>query len=77
MAITETKLLSGWYRVSGDEHFGNVKRERTGEHAGKWTADFRYRDSGDLIQYAGVWNTKREAVEEVEFLISRRERVSA
>lgn len=77
MALTETKLLSGWYRISGDEFFGNVKHERRGEHRGKWTADLRIRQSGDLVQYAGAWNTKADAVEEVTHLINQREWVSA
>ena len=73
MATTETKFLAGWYRISGDEHFGNVRRDRA--HPGKWVADLR-NAAGDLIQFAGIWNTKREAADEVTHLIRRRERAA-
>lgn len=61
--IKTTKFLSGWYRLSNGVCFSNVKLETRGEFVGKWSADIR-RANGDLVQYAGIWNTKREAVAE-------------
>jgi hypothetical protein len=62
-----SKFLKGWYRVSGEHHFSNVRLERSGE----WFVDLRYSHNGDLRQLAGLWNTKREAVEEAERVIAR------
>ncbi len=68
--LKTTRFLTGYYRVSASDAFANVKLERHGEHRGKWVVDVRNK-SGDLIQYAGVWKTKREAVEEAQFVLRR------
>lgn len=65
------KLLYGWYRVSGEHYFSNVKLSAKRGTLGCWSADLRLRHSGDLIQFAGLWDTKREAVEEAKRLIER------
>lgn len=65
-ALKIEKLLGGWYRVSNGSYFSNVKRERTG----KWSADIRRSNDGVLIQYAGIWITKREAIEEATSLLN-------
>lgn len=65
-----TKLLNGWYRVSGEYHFSNIKRGRAYGDT-QWSADLRIRETGELVQLAGLWSTKRDAVEEAERLIDR------
>lgn len=65
-----TRFFSGFYRVTASEAYANVKRERQGEHSGKWVVDIR-NNSGDLIQYAGVWKTMRDGVEEAKFVLRR------
>ena len=63
--ITVKKHYQGCFRVSnGGKIFGQIKK--TGR---KWTAEIRYSQTGELLQYAGIWAIKREAVEEVVFLI--------
>ena len=62
-----TKFLAGWYRLTGEHHFSNIKLENDG----LWSADLRYQHSGELVRYAGLWSTKREAVDEATYLISR------
>lgn len=64
-----TKLLSGWYRLSGDYHFSNIKREGR-----EWLVDVRVRSSGDLAEMGGLWTRKSEAFEEAARLIERRDR---
>jgi hypothetical protein len=66
-----TRFLTGYYRVSAPEAYGNVKKMRYGEFRGMWVCDIRRQSSGELIQYAGVWKTKREGVEEVQFILQR------
>lgn len=70
------KLLAGWYRVSSANHFCNVKREREGLFAKLWSVDV-HKNNGDLVEYAGVWKTKREAVEVATRVLAYRERVTA
>lgn len=65
------RQLAGFYKVYGVEHFANVKLETSGEHKGKWCGDIRRNSDGALIRFAGVWNTKREAVEEAAFILER------
>ena len=58
----------GCYRVfAEDEHFqmcaifGQVKKAKTGR---EWYAEIRISRTGELIEYAGIWFTKRDAVAE-------------
>ena len=50
-------LLARYWRVSTADAYANVKHERDG-----WSVDIRNND-GDHIQWAGVWATKRDAVQ--------------
>lgn len=55
------------YRVScGGERFGQIRK-----NGRQWHAEIRDTESGALIRFAGVWHTRRDAVEEVESLLSR------
>lgn len=66
-----TKFLHGWYRVTGKHYFSNVKLTAKRGTLGCWSVDIRYSHSGELRQYAGLWDTKREAVEEAIRVIER------
>ena len=61
MQATIRKHYPGCYRLSPptDEEFGQVKR-----HGREWHAEIRF-SNGDLKRYAGIWNTRRETVEEI------------
>ena len=61
-----TKWMKGYYRLSADTKFAGIKHERDG-----WHAEIRSRDTGDLIRYAGIWPTLRDAREEAERLLAR------
>lgn len=59
------KHYPGCFRISdGGEAFGQIKKDGK-----KWTAEIRYSESGNIKQYAGIWNTKKEAIEEVVSII--------
>ena len=61
------KHYQGCYRISdGGEIFGQIKKDGR-----KWIAEIRYSESGDIKRYAGIWDTKKDAIEEVVFIISR------
>lgn len=64
------KFLSGYYRIEAPLGYGNVKLSRGPEHKGKWLADI-HNNSGDLVCYAGIWKTKKDAVEEVTNILTR------
>ena len=68
--MRQTKFLSGWYRVSGQHHFSNVKRS-TAYGRVQWSVDLRRGHDGELVQLAGLWDSKREGVEEAERIIAR------
>jgi len=36
----------------------------------KWEAEIRDKD-GNLVRYAGIWNSKKEAVDEILFILMR------
>ena len=65
-------MAPGMYRIGDDEHFSNIRkgREYNGEQTSKWYADIRKSD-GTLQRYAGIWNTRKEAVEEAIGLITK------
>ncbi len=65
------RFLAGFYRVSAPQAFANVKLDRRGEHKGKWVCEIRSEVTREIIQFAGVWNTKREGVEEVQRVLQR------
>ena len=46
--------------------FGQVKKVGR-----KWHAEIRS-NAGDILQYAGIWNTRKDAREEVEFILQDR-----
>ena len=63
----------GCYRISDERNvedpfsvFGQIYKDGR-----KWIAEIRYSESGDIKRYAGIWDTKKDAIEEVVFIISR------
>lgn len=46
--------------------FGQIKREGR-----RWTAEIRESQTGALVRFAGIWATKRDAVEECEHILER------
>lgn len=55
------------YRVScNGACFGQIKRDGR-----EWHAEIRDTESGHLVRFAGVWRTRCDAIEEVEFILSR------
>lgn len=61
----------GCFRVYADgcDWFGQVKK-----NGRQWFAEIRKASDCDLIQYAGIWRTKKDAIEEVESIVARRNR---
>jgi len=52
----------GCYRVSlPDGRFGQIKKIAARE----WAAEIRRTQDGALLCYAGIWNTRRDALEQV------------
>lgn len=66
--FTVTRFLAGYYRVTAEDGFANIKRSRDGKHEGKWVGDVRNKN-GALVQYTGVWETKKEAIEEAQKIL--------
>ena len=67
------KHYQGCYRISDERNvedpfsvFGQIYKDGR-----KWIAEIRYSESGDIKRYAGIWDTKKDAIEEVVFIISR------
>lgn len=60
------KHFSGCYRLTLDDNtFAQIKREGR-----KWSAEIRATYTGSLIRPAGIWSTRREAIEEVRSIAS-------
>ena len=57
------KHYEGCYRINYGDIFGQIKKvKRT------WQAEVRNTKTGQLIRYAGLWNTRREAIEELNHI---------
>ena len=65
---TVAKHYDGCFRVRTDNEsrFGQIKREGR-----EWHAEIRDKQSGQIIRYAGIWSTKRDAVEECCDILGR------
>ena len=57
------KFMPGHYRVVSDDKFAHIHKDGR-----KWYATIRALN-GDLIRYAGIWNTLKDAIEESERLL--------
>jgi hypothetical protein len=54
------------YRISGHKLFGQYKKEGR-----EWHAEIRNTKTGDLLKYAGIWNRRRDAEEEIQSILKR------
>jgi hypothetical protein len=72
MKATTTKIRKGSYRVnnytSGSQITASVVKDRL---TGKWEAAYRDAVTAEIIRYAGIWNTRRDAVLEVSRIVER------
>ena len=77
--MTTTKITAGFYQINAEDRgyccyqinaedrgYGNIICKRDG----KWHADIRTPE-GELRRFAGIWNTYREAAEEVKYILAR------
>ncbi len=74
-ATKELKLIKhadSFYRLCSDTHFANIRKGRkySDEQSSKWYADIRT-TNGNLVRYAGIWNTRKDAIEEATWLLER------
>jgi hypothetical protein len=72
MTVTIKKHTSATYRASnGTAHFGQFKRVGR-----EWHAEIRKTETGQnwsrdvLVRYAGIWDRKADAVEEIEYILA-------
>lgn len=65
-----TQTVGRSTRVSNGYHFGQVHKDGR-----EWHAEIRESWSGALVRFAGIWGTKRDAIEEVERLLSKPEHI--
>ena len=71
--MTLRKLLPGWYQLSDGVHFSNVRKGfgYDGEVQSKWYADIHRSSDGVLVRFAGIWDTRKAALDEAQYLIER------
>lgn len=62
------KFSRGFYRMSGENYYASIKRNSEDK---KWHVVIRRQTDGTLVRFAGIWNTKRDAVEEAEHVLGR------
>lgn len=61
-----TQVVPGYYKLTADNgFFSNIRRE-----GNKWHADIR-KPSGEIKRYAGIWQTRRDAIEEAKDILTR------
>ena len=62
------KHYPGCYRVSnGSDAFGQIRKDGR-----KWNAEIRKTETGEMMRFAGIWGTRKDAVEEIEHILERR-----
>jgi len=53
--------FSGCYRLTlSDSYFGQIKKVKR-----QWEAEIRENDTGTLVRFAGIWSSRKDAVEEL------------
>ena len=60
------KHAPDYYRIGEGYYFGQIIKDGR-----QWNAEIRRSHDGALMRYAGIWTTRKEAVEECEFLLSQ------
>ena len=53
--------------VFGEKLFGQIKKEKDG-----WHGEIRYRNTGKIKRYAGIWKSKKDVIEEIEHILKRK-----
>jgi hypothetical protein len=67
-----TKVYAGYYKANvgadciGRDAFANVRLAD-----GNWNAEFRYSRDGEIVRFAGIWSTFRDAKDEVVRIAER------
>ena len=55
------KFGSGFYRLTLSPHyFGQIKKSGR-----EWNAEVRKTETGELVRFAGIWSSRKDAVEEL------------
>ena len=67
------KLLQLAYQLSNGTHFSNIVKGTwyNGKEINKWHADIHICSTGSLVRFAGIWNTRKDAIEEATWIIER------
>jgi hypothetical protein len=60
------KDAAGHYRLSGHIYYAPIRRQ-----GGKWYAEIRRQSDGELVRYAGIWSTLKDATGEAESVMER------
>ena len=61
------KHYKGCYRVvNNTDLFGQIIKNKY-----TWEAEIRYTQSGNIRQFSGIWDTLKDAIEEVSRIIER------
>lgn len=67
ISITFTRWLPGYYKANlgadaiGRDVFANI--QKVGR---EWHAEIRYAACGEIVRFAGIWSSLKDAKEEVE-----------
>lgn len=65
----EEKYRPQVYRIkikSNKDEFGQVSK-----NLGKWEGEIKRKSSGETIRFAGIWKSKKDAIEEVVSILHR------
>ena len=70
--IKEQIPKKSWRVIISDdpEFFAQITKENNR----KWNAEIRDAKSGSLLQYPGIWKSKKEAIEEAIFALKQKEK---
>ena len=60
------RWMAGYYRINNGERFAGIRR-----HGRKWHVEIRQSSTGNLLQYAGIWDSLHDASKEAEWVLSR------
>ncbi len=50
----------------GVRHFGQIKKDGR-----NWDAEIRNSETGKIDRFAGIWTSKKDAVEEIKFILNQ------
>lgn len=64
------RLTRNLTNVSNGKFFAQIRRVRNGK---EWHMQIRLSRTGELWRQAGIWDRKKDAIEEAKFLLSQPE----